>query len=151
MAEFFKQGECIDGHRVLIITRKLDFKSFNAAPTGFKGMKYNCSLNSKSVIDTPLSQKSIDTAQNKKTTVHCAQGDSLNCSKMFFIAETSRKLNCFRVTMMSGQHECSQGKPDTRVYAEIQTPFEHIVHASEKKLQKLGQKDPLLLNAGQLT
>lgn len=141
MVEYYQQGECVDGHRVQITTRKLESKSFSLAPTGFKGLKYNCSLNSKSIIDTPLSIEDEKTAKKKKKTVHCAQGDGLNCSKMYFIAETTRKLNCFKVGIMSGQHECSQGKPDTRVYAEIQTPFEHIIHATEKKLQELRQKE----------
>lgn len=141
MAEYYQQGDCLDGHRVQITTRKLESKSFSVAPTGFKGFKYNCSLNSKAIIDIPLSIEDVKTAKEKKTNVHCTQGDGVNCSKMYFIAETTRKLNCFKVTMMSGQHECSQGKPDTRVYAEIQTPFEHIIHATEKKLQELKLKE----------
>ena len=51
MVEYYQQGECVDGHRVQITTRKLESKSFSLAPTGFKGLKYNCSLNSKSIID----------------------------------------------------------------------------------------------------
>lgn len=145
MAEYFEQGECIDGHRVLITTRRLDYKSFSEAPTGFKGIKYNCSLNSRSFVETSLSMEDANAAKEKKKNVHCTQGDELNCSKMYFIAESIRKLNCFKVTMMSGQHECSQGKPDYRVYAEIQTPFEHIVHAAEKKLQEMRQSNQLLL------
>ena len=63
MVEYYQQGECVDGHRVQITTRKLESKSFSLAPTGFKGLKYNCSLNSKSIIDTPLSIEDEKTAK----------------------------------------------------------------------------------------
>ena len=38
---------------------------------------------------------------------------------------------------MSGRHECSEGTPDVRVYAEIEAPFESIVHAAEKRLLEM--------------
>ena len=56
----------------------------------------------------------------------------LQCDKLYFVAETKRNLNCFSVTMMSGQHECSCGTPDVRVYAEIETPFSQIVNVLSK-------------------
>ena len=139
MAEFFDQGDCIDGHRVLVTARRLDFKGYYTSPTGFKGVKYNGSRNCKSVIETPLSEEDKEAAIKKKKGVHYTQEDELNCDKLYFVAETNRSLNCFKVTMMSGRHECKEGKPDCRVYAEIQTPFEHIVNAAMKKLEESKQ------------
>ena len=44
--------------------------------------------------------------------------------------------------MLSGRHECNEGKPDVRVYAEIEAPFASIVHAAEKKLKELQVQTP---------
>lgn len=45
--------------------------------------------------------------------------------------------------MMSGRHECSEGTPDVRVYAEIETPFENIAHAADKKLVEVKRQNTL--------
>ena len=84
-------------------------------------------------------------ASKLKPTVHLEVGDRLKCNKAYFIAKTPRKLNCFDVTMMSGRHECSEGTPDVRVYAEIETPFESIAKAADKKLLELKKQKELEL------
>lgn len=141
MAEYYKQGECIDGSRVNIKAKRIDPKigSYVVSPTGFKGIKHKCSRDGTSEIIITLSDETTKKALELKPTVHLETGDRLKCNKFFFIAETKRKLNCFNVTMMSGQHECSEGKPDVRVYAEIEMPFESIVKAADKKLNELSR------------
>ena len=51
--------------------------------------------------------------------------------------------------MMSGQHECHEGTPDVRVYAEIEAPFESIVHAAEKRLLEMKKQVELGANKPQ--
>ena len=139
MAEFFNGGDCIDGKRVLIRFKKIvhQANTYIASPTGFKGTKYKCSRDGSTEITVALPSNDAKTAASKKPSVHLAVGDRLKCNRAFFIAQSPKKLNCFKVTMMSGQHECNEGTPDVRVYAEIETPFENIVHAAEKRLLEM--------------
>ncbi len=139
MSEFYQNGDKIDGNRVHISVKKLDFKGLVTSPTGFMGVKYNCSRDCYSEIVISLDEDKIqEIANNEKLrSIYLEIGDALKCGKLFFVAETKRKLNCFRVTMMSGRHECNDGQPDVRVYAEIQKPFDQIVHAVEKKQKEL--------------
>ena len=139
MAEYYNGGDCIDGKRVLIKFKKLvqQANAYIASPTGFKGRKYKCSRDGTTEITVALPSNDAKTAATKKPSVHLAVGDRLKCNRAYFIAETTKKLNCFKVTMMSGQHECHEGTPDVRVYAEIEAPFESIVHAAEKRLLEM--------------
>ena len=139
MAEFYNSGDCIDGKRVLIKFKKIQMKpnTYLMSPTGFKGTKYKCSRDGSTEITVALPSDEASKASELKPSVHLQVGDSLKCNKAYFIAEIHKKLNCFKVTMMSGRHECSEGIPDVRVYAEIETPFESIVNAAEKKLLEL--------------
>lgn len=149
MAEYYNGGDCIDGKRVLIKFKKIvqQANTYITSPTGFKGTKYKCSRDGSTEITVALSATDAKVAATNKPSVHLAVGDRLKCNRAFFIAQTPRKLNCFNVTKMSGQHECHEGTPDVRVYAEIEAPFESIVHAAEKKLHEmkkqieLGAKD----------
>lgn len=139
MAEYYKSGECIDGHRVHLQFKMMKPKvgSYLVAPTGFKGIKYKCSRDGLSRVVIPLDDEEKKIALNHVTDVHLLKDDTLIANKFYFIAETKRCLNCFKVKMMSGQHECKMGKPDVRVYAEIEKPFEQIVHAVENKIREL--------------
>jgi hypothetical protein len=145
MAEYYNSGDCIDGNRVLIRFKKIlqQPATYIVSPTGFKGTKYKCSRDGDTEIVVTLSPDEAAIASEKKMGVHVSVGDRLKCNKAFFIAETRKKLNCFDVTMMSGRHECSERKPDVRVYAEIETPFESIVHAAERKLIELQKQKEL--------
>lgn len=142
MAEFYNTGESIDGERVLVSVKKYVPETYTVSPTGFKGVKYKCSRDGKSSIAKSLTAEQIKAAKEKVLSLHTDVGDTLNCNRQFFIAETRRRLNCFNVTMMSGRHECNEGKPDVRVYAEIEAPFASIVNAAEKKLKELQAKTP---------
>lgn len=152
MSEYYNGGDCIDGKRVLIKFKKImpQANTYTTSPTGFKGTKYKCSRDGCTEITVALSSADADTATSKKPTVHLAVGDSLKCNRAFFIAQTPRKLNCFKVTMMSGQHECHEGTPDVRVYAEIEAPFEGIVHAAEKKLLEMKKQTAIGLKMPQV-
>lgn len=143
MAEFYNNGECIDGKRVLIRFKKIlqQPNTYIVSPTGFKGTKYKCSRDGSAEITMSLSVDDTEAAVQLKPAVHFNVGDSLKCKKVFFIAQTPKKLNCFDVTMMSGRHECSEGTPDVRVYAEIETPFENIAHAANKKLVEVKRQN----------
>jgi len=145
MAEFYNNGECIDGKRVLIRFKKIlqQPNTYIVSPTGFKGTKYKCSRDGSAEITMSLSVDDTEAAVQLKPAVHFNVGDSLKCKKVFFIAQTPKKLNCFDVTMMSGRHECSEGTPDVRVYAEIETPFENIAHAADKKLVEVKRQNTL--------
>ena len=145
MAEFYNNGECIDGKRVLIRFKKIlqQPNTYIVSPTGFKGTKYKCSRDGSAEITMSLSVDDTEAAVQLKPAVHFDVGDSLKCKKVFFIAQTPKKLNCFDVTMMSGRHECSEGTPDVRVYAEIETPFENIAHAADKKLVEVKRQNTL--------
>ena len=145
MAEYYNSGECIDGNRVLIRFKKIlqQPATYIVSPTGFKGTKYKCSRDGDTEIIVALSTGDASDATKKKPCVHVSVGDRLKCNRAYFIAETRKKLNCFDVTMMSGRHECSEGKPDVRVYAEIEAPFESIVHAAERKLIELQKQKEL--------
>lgn len=145
MAEFYNNGECIDGERVLIRFKKILPQPYTyiVSPTGFKGTKYKCSRDGSAEISKSLSADETEAAIKLKPSVHFEVGDCLKCNKMFFIAQTRKKLNCFRVTMMSGRHECNEGTPDVRIYAEIETPFENIVHAVEKRLIEMRKQHTL--------
>lgn len=145
MAEYYLSGECIDGKHVLIRFKKIQMQpnTYLMSPTGFKGTKYKCSRDGSTEISVGLIADDVENAVRLKQSVHLSVGDRLKCNKAFFIAETRKKLNCFDVTMMSGRHECSEGTPDVRVYAEIETPFESIVHAAENKLLEI-QKQKVL-------
>ena len=145
MAEYYKNGECIDGKRVLIKFKKIQMQpnTYIMSPTGFKGTKYKCTRDGITEIKVALPSEDAIKATELKSTVHLDVGDTLKCNRAFFIAQTPRKLNCFDVTMMSGRHECSEGKPDVRVYAEIEAPFENIVHAADQKLIELEKKNAL--------
>lgn len=111
--------------------------TYITSPTGFKGTKYKCSRDGTTEITVALPTADGEAAIAKKPSVHIAVGDRLKCNRAFFIAQTHRRLNCFKVTMMSGQHECNEGTPDVRIYAEIEAPFESIVHAAEKRLLEM--------------
>ena len=139
MSEYYNGGDCIDGKRVLIKFKKIvhQANTYISSPTGFKGTKYKCSRDGSTEITIALQSDDAKNASTKKSTVNLAVGDSLKCNRAFFIAQTPKKLNCFKVTMMSGQHECHEGIPDVRVYAEIEAPFESIVHAAEKRLYEM--------------
>ena len=139
MAEYYNGGDCIDGKRVLIKFKKIvqQPNTYITSPTGFKGIKYKCSRDGSTEITIALPAIDSKSATTKKPSVHLAVGDRLKCNRAFFIAQTPRKLNCFKVTMMSGQHECHEGTPDVRVYAEIEAPFESIVRAADKKLLEM--------------
>ncbi len=102
-----------------------------------KGTKYKCSRDGISEITVALPMADGEAAIEKKPSVHIAVGDRLKCKRAFFIAQTHRRLNCFKVTMMSGRHECNEGIPDVRIYAEIEASFENIVHAAEKRLLEM--------------
>ena len=145
MAEYYNCGDCIDGKRVLIRFKKINLqpKGYVSSPTGFKGTKYKCSRDGHIEIRITLQPNNANLAKEKKPSVHLHIGDSLKSEQAFFIAESIKKLNCFKVTMMSGRHECNEGQPDVRVYAEITTPFKNIVHAAEKKLMELERKQQI--------
>lgn len=141
MAEYYLEGECIDGKRVLLELKKIPNSFvFSTSPTGFKGVKYKCSRDCFAKITTILEKTVYDSAKGKKSTVHLDIDDAIKCNKLFFVAESKRKLNCFDVKMMSGRHECSKGTPDVRVYAEIETPFASIMNAIDARLLKEQQK-----------
>lgn len=142
MAEFYKSGDCIDGNRVLIKFKKIQMQpnTYIMSPTGFKGTKYKCSRDGSTEITSILSSDEAKVSSSLKPTVHLDMGDRLKGNRVFFIANTPRKLNCFKIRMMSGRHECSEGTPDVRVYAEIEAPFESIFHAAEQKFHEMKQQ-----------
>lgn len=107
------------------------------SPTGFKGTKYKCSRDGSTEISVALSSDEAKKASELKPTVHLEIGDKLKSNRAYFIAQTPKKLNCFDVVMMSGRHECSEGTPDVRVYAEIETPFSSIANAAYNKLLEM--------------
>lgn len=139
MAEYYNSGDCIDGKRVLIRFKRIQMQpnTYIMSPTGFKGTKYKCSRDGCTEISVALQSEKAPKALELKPSVHLETGDRLKCNRAYFIAETPRKLNCFAVTMMSARHECSEGTPDVRVYAEIETPFESIANAAEKKFLEI--------------
>lgn len=145
MAEYYNEGECIDGKRVLLKAKKMVPypAAYVTSPTGFKGIKYKCSRDGESEIKIALPEDNAKEAIERKPSVHLIQGDTLKCNKYFFIAETRKKLTCFDVAMMSGRHECSEGQPDVRVYAEIESPFESIVHATKKRMFEIDKRKRL--------
>lgn len=153
MSEYYQEGECIDGKRVLIKFKKIQpqANTYTTSPTGFKGTKYKCYRDGTTEITVAESSENQTTAKKNKPTVHLSVGDRLKCNGAFFIAQTPRRLNCFKVKMMSGRHECQEGTPDVRVYAEIETPFESIIHAAEnrllemKKAAEIAEKKQILL------
>ena len=148
MAELYLAGECVDGHRVHIRAKKVPEKStsYVESPTGFKGLKYRCSRDGSSVIKISLSTEMAKVALSKCPSVHLEVGDTLKCEKFYFIAESNRNViqKSFEVKMMSGRHECSEGSPDARVYAEIEIPFSGIIHAVDKRLQELAEQQRAL-------
>ena len=141
MAEFYTAGECVDGHRVHIRAKKVPEKStsYVESPTGFKGLKYKCSRDGSSEIQIALPNEIAQIAKVKCSNVHLNVGDTLKCNKFYFIAQTTKNViqKNFEVTMMSGRHECSEGTPEARVYAEIEAPFDSIAHAVEKRMKEL--------------
>ena len=139
MAEYYNSGDCIDGKRVLIRFKRIQMQpnTYVMSPTGFKGTKYKCSRDGSTEISVALPAEDAKKASELKPSVHLEVGDLLKCNRAYFIAKTPKKLNCFAVTMMSGRHECSEGTPDVRVYAEIEAPFESIAKAAEKKLLEM--------------
>ena len=145
MAEYYNSGDCIDGARILIRFKKIQMQpnTYIVSPTGFKGTKYKCSRDGTTEITNVLSQEEAKNALEKKSSVHIEDGDRLKCEKAYFIAQTPRKLNCFKVTMMSGRHECSEGTPDVRVYAEIETPFAGIANAADNRLVEMKKQTEL--------
>ena len=144
MAEYYLAGECIDGHRVHIRAKKLPEKSMSyvESPTGFKGLKYRCSRDGCSEVKISLPTSVAESAKSKCPSVHLDVGDTLKCERFYFIAESRSNViqKCFDVKMMSGQHECKEGTPDARVYAEIEAPFSGIAHAVDKRLQELAEQ-----------
>ena len=142
MAEYYNSGDCIDGKRVFIRFKRIQMQpnTYVMSPTGFKGTKYKCSRDGTTEISVALPPEDAVKASELKPSVHLGVGDSLKCNRAYFIAKTPRKLNCFEVTMMSGRHECSEGTPDVRVYAEIETPFESIAKSAEKKFLEMKQR-----------
>ena len=142
MAEYYGGGDCIDGRKVFIRTKKYQCmpNSYIESPTGFKGIKYKCSRDGYSEIKIALSTEETKNATKKKPSLHFEKGDAIKCKKFYFIAESRRKLNCFKVAMMSGRHECSEGLPDVRVYAEIEAPFDSIKNAVEAKLLEIKKR-----------
>lgn len=144
MAEYYLAGECIDGHRVHIRAKKVPEKSMSyvESPTGFKGLKYRCSRDGDSVIKISLPTSIAECAKSRCPSVHLEAGDTLKCERFFFIAESRNNViqKSFDVKMMSGQHECKEGTPDARVYAEIEAPFSGIAHAVDKRLQELAEQ-----------
>ncbi len=149
MAEYYNNGDCIDGKRVLIRFKKIHPQpnTYIVSPSGFKGTKYKCSRDGITEISVALPLDESEKVTERKSSVHLEAGDRLKCNKAYFVAQTPKKLNCFKVTMMSGQHECSEGTPDVRVYAEIEAPFASIVKAAEKKLLEMRQQKELENNA----
>lgn len=139
MAEYYSSGDCIDGKRVLIKFKRIQMQpnTYIMSPTGFKGTKYKCSRDGSTVISVALSSDDAKKASELKPSVHLEVGDRLMCNRAYFIAQTPKKLKCFDVKMMSGRHECSEGTPDVRVYAEIETSFSGIANAAEKKLMEM--------------
>ena len=145
MAEYFNSGDCIDGKRVHIKFKKIQRQpnTYIMSPTGFKGTKYKCSRDGSTEISVALSSDEAKKASELKPTVHLEVGDRLKSNRAYFIAQTPKKLNCFDVTMMSGRHECSEGTPDVRVYAEIEAPFSSIANAAYNKLLEMKQQKEL--------
>lgn len=145
MAEYYNSGDCIDGKRVLIRFKRIQMQpnTYVMSPTGFKGTKYKCSRDGTTEISVALPSEEAKKASELKPTVHLEVGDRLKCNRAYFIAQTARKLNCFDVSMMSGRHECSEGTPDVRVYAEIEAPFESIANAAEKKFLEMKKQREL--------
>lgn len=139
MAEYYNSGDCIDGKRVLIKFKRIQMQpnTYIMSPTGFKGTKYKCSRDGSTEISVELSSDEVKKASEFKPSVHLEVGDRLKCNRAYFIAQTPKKLKCFDVKMMSGRHECSEGTPDVRVYAEIETPFSGIANAAKKKLLEM--------------
>ncbi len=139
MAEYYNSGECIDGKRVLIKFKRIEMQpnTYIISPTGFKGTKYKCSRDGSTEISVALSSDDAQKALELKPLVHINVGDRLKCNRAYFIAQTPKKLNCFDVKMMSGRHECREGTPDVRVYAEIEAPFSSIANAAVKKLMDM--------------
>lgn len=137
MTELYKAGECIDGAKVKIIAKKLIASSYTVSSTGFKGIKYKCSRDGVATIVKALDNNQIKEVLEMQRNVHLDVGDFIKCNSYFFIAQTSKRLNCFKITMMSGRHECHEGTPEVRVYAQIERPFESIANALEKRRNKL--------------
>lgn len=117
--------------------------TYITSPTGFKGTKYKCSRDGSTEITVALAPDDAEKAASLRPDVHLKVGDRLKCNKVFLIAKTTKKLKCFKVKMMSGRHECSEGTPDVRIYAEIEAPFKSIVHAAEKRLLEMKRQAEL--------
>lgn len=145
MSEYYNSGDCIDGKRVLIKFKRIQMQpnTYIMSPTGFKGTKYKCSRDGTTEISVTLSSEEAKNAAKLKPNVHLAVGDCLKCNRAYFIAKTPRKLNCFSVSMMSGRHECSEGTPNVRVYAEIESSFDSIACAAKKKLLEMKKQKEL--------
>lgn len=93
MAEFYNNGECIDGKRVLIRFKKIlqQPNTYIVSPTGFKGTKYKCSRDGSAEITMSLSVDDTEAAVQLKPAVHFNVGDSLKCKKVFFYCSDAQK------------------------------------------------------------
>lgn len=144
MEEFYREGECIDGEKVHIKSKKIVRQSPTVSPTGFTGIKYKCSRVGSAEIIKALSEKDSKLAMMRNEDIHLNVGDRLRCDSFYFIAKSMKDVTgLFNVTMMSGRHECNEGTPKVRVYAEIQTPFAHLsndIDTSQKNNLKVCSK-----------
>lgn len=146
MTVFYNKSDAIDGERVHIKSKKFVPAVMFRSKTGFKGIKYKCSRGCYANIVKELDLSIRQSLNNNQSSIHFDINDELQCEALFFIAETAKHIDkCLEVTMMSGRHECMEGTPDCRLYAEIEYPFEHIINALINKQSFLKQCDDYLL------
>lgn len=146
MAVFYNNSDAIDGERIHIKSKKFIPATISKSKTGFKGIKYKCSRSCYAKIVKELDTSIKESLNGCQNNLHLDINDELQCDTLFFIAETMKRIDkCLNVTMMSGRHECMEGTPDCRMYAEIEHPFEHVMNAILKKQNVLEQGEACLI------
>ena len=147
MAVFYNKSDAIDGERVHIKSKKIVPAVIFKSKTGFKGIKYKCSRGCYANIVKELDQSIKESLCGNQSNIHFDINDELQCEALFLIAETVRRIDkCLDVTMMSGRHECMEGTPNCRMYAEIEHPFEHVMNAILKKQIVIEQGESCLID-----
>jgi hypothetical protein len=134
MTEYYETHDAIDGRKVFLRIKKLVPSTPVKSPTGFLGIKYKCSLDCYAEIKLKHAEEELKIITSNSRHIAVNVGDCLKCNRLFFIHEGLKRINNFKVTMMSGRHECSECTSKNRIYAEIEQPFDQIVHAIEKRL-----------------
>lgn len=127
MSEYVNLGDCVEGAKCSICTRKYDHKGLREDPILQKPMSVyelsrNCSVEVTQVL--PLTAEELEI--RRQNNVHLEEGDKLNADSITLYVDEFRKMKFTVREGISGRHGGQLCDTRKRTIGQIKYPLENI-------------------------